>query len=180
MKSTNPLLLRRLASEPKEIRRRRETLQETIDDLDRALKKCEDKLDGFDLDDYEISDLDYDNSQPAIQVSSPHDAADNDVRPLDRVTTPIHKSHSHSTSSISTVSDFNGHNISSSVNPPSKEYESPNSWFITPDRATSPYSQSGKSSARSRRARMNPLTNLNSLSRSGSPNIVVRGSEEEF
>lgn len=180
MKSKNPSLLRSLASEPKEIRRRRETLQETIDDLDRALKKCEDKLDGFDLDDYEISEFEINNHQPAIQVSSPHDPADNDVASLDRVTTPIHKSHLRSSSSTSAASDLTGHTTSSSINPPLKEYGSSNSSFVAPDRATSPYPQSGKSSARSRRAGMIPLTNLNSRSRSGSSNTMAQESDVEL
>src|SRR5215469_2002215 len=180
MRSTNPTLLRGLASEPKEIRRKREILQETIDDLKRALKKCEDKLEGFDLDDYKISDFEFDNHRPTIQVSSPHHPVDHDVSTLDRVTTPIHRPHSRSPSSTSAVSDITGHTTSSSVNPSSKGYESPNSSLIAPDRAASPYSQSGKGLARFRRARSASSTKFNSLSRSGSPNMMARGSEEEL
>jgi|SRR5579871_4772254 len=176
MKSKNPSLLRTLASEPKEIRRKRETLQETIDDLGRALKKCEDKLDGSDLDDYEISKFELDSHQPAIQVSSPNDPIDNDLAPMDKVTTPIRNSHFRSPSSTSVVSDFSGQTTSSSVNLSSKEYGSPNSSFVASD---SPNLQGGKGSARSRRARMIPLRKSTSLSRSSSPNIMARGSEEE-
>jgi hypothetical protein len=179
MKSESPSLLRSLASEHKEIRRRREILQETIDDLNRALKKCEDKLEGFDLDDYEIPDFEFENHQPTIQVSSPHHPVDNDIAATERVTTPIHRPHSRSPSSTSAISDITGHTASSSVNLPSNGYESPSSSLITPERVTSPYQQGDKRLARFRRARSTSSTNPNPLSRSGSPNMMARSSEQE-
>lgn len=180
MKSTNPSLLKSLASEPKHIRRRRETLQETVDDLNRALKKCDDKLDGFDFDDYEILDVEPDNRRPAIQVSSPHDLVDHDGASPDRVPAPIHRPHSRSPSSTSAVSDISGQTASGTINLPSKEYESSNSSLNAPVRAASPYRRGDNGSAPFHGQKSTSWTNLNSLSQSGSPNMMAEDSDEEL